>query len=177
MVSWKTGLLLLAVLAGLGVYAYRSRPQPAPAKQALMPCGLLDTLSLEIKSPDRTLLIDRPTPGDPWRVEQPVSAPGDGNAIATLMGSVDSLKVLNTIPTPQPAAAYGLDKPREIVTCRVMEGSSFTLSIGNQSFDSSGYYAQKGGESRVYVISSVEVDSFDNALKEPPVKPSASPSP
>lgn len=177
MVSWKSGLLLLAVLAGLAVYAYASRPQPAPPKRALMPCGLLDTISLEIKAPDRTLLLDRPTPDAAWQVRQPVSAPGDPNAIAQLFGAVDSIKVLNTIAVPQPETAYGFDQPREVVTCRVTSGSSYTLSIGNQSFDSSGYYARKSGDGRVYVISSVEVDSFDSALKQPPVPPNPSPSP
>lgn len=177
MVSWKSGLLLLAVLVGLGIYAYASRPQPPPLVPAFVPCGLLEATGISIQGPSRTLEMVRQTTRDPWQIQQPVKAAGDPNAIDTLVAAIDSVKVLNTIKDVQPAAVYGLDRPREVLTCRVTSGASFTLSIGNQSFDSSGYYAQKGADSRVYVISSVEVDSFDRALAEPPVQPTPGPSP
>ncbi len=177
MVSWKSGLVLLALLVGLGIYAYQSRPQPAPLVPAFVPCGLLDSTSITIQGPSRTLEITRPTPSDPWQIQQPVKATGDPTAISTLVGAIDSVKILNTLKNVQPPAFYGLDRPREVLTCRVTSGASFTLSIGNQSFDSSGYYAQRGADSRVYVISSVEVDSFDKALAEPPVQPAPGSSP
>jgi len=176
-VSWKSGLFLLAVLVGLGVYAYASRPQPAPPGPAFVPCGLLETTSIKIQGPTRALEIVRQTPSDPWQILQPVKAAGDPTAISSLVAAIDSVKVLNTIKNVQPPATYGLDQPREVLTCRLTSGASFTLSIGNQSFDSSGYYAQKGADSRVYVISSVEVDSFDRVLAEPPVQPTPGPSP
>jgi hypothetical protein len=104
-----------------------------------------------------------------------VASEVDHNAVTTLVNSLDVLKVENTIAKPEAASAYGLDQPREVVTCRVKDGSSYNLSVGSQSFDGSGYYARKGGDNRVYVISSVEVQQFDQALARPPVKPSPSP--
>ena len=60
------------------------------------------------------------------------------------------------------------------MACRVQSGRSYNLTVGKQSFDGSGYYARKGGDSRVYIVSSVEVDGFDKALSKPPVKPTPS---
>ena len=110
-----------------------------------------------------------------WEVVQPLQAPGDPNSVDVLVNDVNAIEVLNTISTPQVGSQYGLDQPGFDVSCRVQSGRSYNLTVGNQSFDGSGYYAQKGGDNRVYIISSVEVDGFDRALTTPPVKPTPSP--
>ncbi len=166
------------VLAALGGYAYQTRNRPAPAPApAFFPCGTLTALAVRIEGPQRTLEFERPAQGADWQLLQPQRVAGDAAEIGYLVNALDALKVQNTIRAPGDAAGYGLDHPRETVTCRVKGGSSYTLAIGSQSFDSSGYYAQKSGDSRVYVISSVEVDQVDRSLATPPVKPAPSPTP
>jgi hypothetical protein len=175
LVSWRAGLLLLVVLVGLAVYAFVSRPQAAPPAPAFLGCTGLNTVGIRIQGRDRLVEIQRDTPRDPWRLTQPQQAAADLSSADYLMSEVAAVKVLNTVPGPRTDPAYGLAQPRETLTCRVNGGASYNLSVGNQSFDGSGYYAQKMGDSRVYVISGVEVDEFDRALAEPPVKPSPSP--
>jgi hypothetical protein len=175
LVSWRAGLVLLGVLVALGVYAYLTRPQPAPAAAAFVACRGLDSVGLRVAGGSRVTELQRATPREPWRLTQPTAAAADSSSAQYLMSSIEAIKVLNTIAQPQPAAAYGLDHPREVVACRVMSGRSYNLSVGNQSFDGSGYYTQKTGDSRVYVISSVAVDEFDKVLAEPPVQPTPSP--
>jgi hypothetical protein len=68
-----------------------------------------------------------------------------------------------------------LDHAREKLTCRVLSGASYNLSVGNQGFDGSDYFAPKWGDGRVVVTSAVAGDSFDRAPPEPPVKPCPSP--
>jgi uncharacterized protein DUF4340 len=174
-VSWKAGVVLLAVLAALAAYLVVSRPQPAPARASLVPCDVVKAVYFRVQGPSRTVELRRDTPTSPWRLIQPVAGEVDHNAVTTLVNALDVIKVQNTIAKPEAATAYGLDQPREVVTCRVKDGSSYTLSVGSQSFDGSGYYARKGGDNRVYVISSVEVQQFDQALAKPPVKPTPSP--
>ena len=41
MVSWKGGLVLLVVLAGLGAYALATRPGPAAPQKAFVPCDVV----------------------------------------------------------------------------------------------------------------------------------------
>jgi hypothetical protein len=174
-VSWRAGVVLLGVLVALGVYAFVSRPQPAPAPAAFMACRGLDSVDVRVAGGSRVTELERATPREPWRLSRPRPAPADSSGAQYLMSSIEAIKVLNTIDQPQPASAYGLDRPREVVACRVMSGRSYNLSVGNQSFDGSGYYSQKTGDSRVYVISSVAVDEFDKVLAEPPVQPTPSP--
>jgi uncharacterized protein DUF4340 len=174
-VSWKAGAVLLAVLAALGAYLVVSRPQPAPARSSLVPCDVVKAVYFQVQAPSRTVELQRDTPTSPWRLTQPVATEADPNAVTILVNALDVIKVDNTIAKPEAATSYGLDPPREVVTCRLKDGSSYNLSVGSQSFDGSGYYARKGGDNRVYVISSVEVQQFDQALARPPVKPTPSP--
>jgi hypothetical protein len=175
LVSWRWGIVLLGVLAALAVYLVASRPRPAAQPPALIPCGLLNTVYLRIDGGGRTLELQRPNPRAEWQVVQPVRAPGDPSSVDFLVNDLSSVEVLNTIPTPQPKTQYGLDQPGFDVNCRLQNGRSYNLTVGKQSFDGSGYYAQKGGDNRVFIISSVEVDGFDRALSKPPVKPTPSP--
>jgi hypothetical protein len=175
MVSWKGAAVLVAALAVLVGYLVLSRPRPSPPAQALIPCGPLNTTYLLIQGSGRTLEIQRSGSGDAWELRQPVAAPGDASTVDILVNEVNSVQVLNTISSPKPRDQYGLTDPGLAVTCRVNGGRSYNLTVGNQSFDGSGYYAQKGGDNRVLVISKVEVDGFERALSTPPVKASPSP--
>jgi len=175
MVSWKGGLVLLAVLGALGAYVLATRPGPAKSSpSSLVPCDVVQAVYFKVQGPDRTVELQRDTITSPWLLTQPGPSQADPDRVTTLVNALDVLRVQNTIANPGAAATYGLDKPREVVTCRVKAGSSYNLSVGSPSFDGSGYYARKGGDNRVYVISSVEVQLFDQALAQPPVKPTPS---
>lgn len=175
MVSWKAGLLLLLVLVALGVYAVATRPQPAAARPSFASCSVTSAVYVRVEKAGMVVELQRQTPTDPWLLTQPVQAPADPGKATTFVNAIDVIRVQNTIKDPKADSTYGLATPREVLTCRVKDGSSVNLSVGSQSFDGSGYYARKGGDSRVYVISSVEVDQFDSALAQPPVKPTPSP--
>lgn len=183
MVSWKGALVVLALLAAIVVYAVATRPGPAPALRirSLLPCSGETLLSIRIDYADGSqFLADRPDLAAAWTVRKPVTGRADAIAISVLEQSLDSVEAQNTIRNPGPPSQYGLDKPRETVTCRVTNGSSYTLSVGGESFDKAGYYARKSGSGEVYVISGVQVDEFDRVLSEPPVEQSplpAGPSP
>ena len=184
MVSWKGAVLLAAVLAGLGVYAWLSRPAPPPVVNihSLIPCNQSTAVEIRIDyASGKTFLAGRAGVNSEWTVKQPVSGRADEIPMSALEQSVDAVQAENTIRNPGPPSQYGLDHPREVLTCRVRDGSSYTLSIGGESFDNAGYYARKSGDDAVYVISSVQVDEFDRVLSEPPVLgsplPSGGPSP
>lgn len=175
MVTWRAGLVLLVVLVAVVVYAVLSRPRPPAPGQPFLPCTFLNTVDVRLEGQGGVVELERPTPRDPWQLIQPRQAPADSARVSTLMSTIQSLTVLNTISRPQAASTYGLDTPHGVVSCRLSNRASYNLSVGNQSFDNSGYYARKSGDSRVYVISGVGVDEFDRTLADPPVKPSPSP--
>ncbi len=178
MVSWKSGLLLVVVLAALAFIAFQTRPRPAPEVPALFPCDVVNALDLLVTGRDgRQVEVSRPTDRDPWVVVKPVAAPADQDSARALVQDLHSIVPDNAIEHPDAPSVYGLDSPRVTVTCRVTSGASYTLTVGKENFDSSGYYAAKSGDGRVYVISSVPIDDFDRQLIAPPVRTGASPIP
>lgn len=173
MVNWKVGLALIVIVVGLSAYLILTRPRPAASEFGrILPCSLTDTVLVRVEAGGKVLEVVRPRPGEPWQLTSPVSAPADPLTMEYLTQSLHSVSAINTIRNPDARSSYGLEPPSRIVTCRVNGGNSYTLSVGKESFDGSGYYAQRGGDGRVFVISSIPVDMFDRELAEPPVKPS-----
>jgi hypothetical protein len=172
-------LVLVAALVGLAVMAYLTRPQPArpPPERfgQILPCTISDAVLVRVEAGGRTVEAQRSRPGESWRVTQPVNAPADAVAMVFFVQSMHSVSALNTVASPEAPASYGLDAPSRLVTCRVDSGNSYTLAVGKASFDGSGYYAQRRGDSRVYVISRIPVDEFDKELAEPPIRASETP--
>lgn len=121
--------------------------------------------------------VARPSDRDLWVLVKPFAAPADQDLARSLVEDLHSVAALNALQNPDAPSAYGLDNPRLTVTCRVTSGASYTLTVGKENFDASGYYAAKSGDGRVYVISSVPIDDFDRNLVTPPVRAGASPSP
>ena len=177
MINWKTGLVLLAVLAGLALYAYQTRPHGSPAPAAtLVPCGAADTLELRLEQPGVAVLdLQRAAPGADWQILLPAPGAADAAALDSLLGGLQSTLPTATIGQPPSGSSYGFDRPSLRVSCRLSGGRSYTLSIGDKTFDGSSYYVRLSGQSRVEVISAGEVDQLNQALAKPPYRPSPSP--
>jgi hypothetical protein len=175
MVSWKTGAALLVALIGLAAYLLLSRPQSTPVAPALIPCDVLRTVEVRLAGGGRELDLQRAGERADWQVIQPVAATASHDDVVTLVSAINSINIQNTLSESAAQGDFGLTQPRLTLTCRLSDGKSYNLTVGKPSFDGSGYYAQKAGDGRVYVISKVEVDSMDQALSKPPVQPTPSP--
>src|SRR2546421_5190224 len=106
MVSWKGGLVLLALLGALGVYALATRPGPTRSSSSLVPCDVVQALYFRVQAPSRTVELRRDTITSPWRLTQPAAGEADPDRVTTLVNALDVLKVQNTIAKPGAAAGY-----------------------------------------------------------------------
>jgi hypothetical protein len=176
-VSWKAAVVLAVVLIGLVGYLFVSQQRSHPQPPQFVSCDPATAVALQIQGQGRTFAMQRGDDLREWQITQPVRQPAEGTAADSLVESADGVQVLNTIDRPSGPGQYGLDRPRDVLTCRVKAGTSFTLSVGNPSFDGSGYYARKEGDSRVYVISGVQVEALERALTAPPVSRPSNPTP
>ncbi len=179
MVNWKTAVLLAAVLVALGVYALQSRPHPAapPSTASLLPCDILGTVDIRIAgAAGRVVEASRAAAGQEWRLVLPSPGPADGAALDGVLMAASQLQASDTLKSAPNGPELGLDPPRLTVSCTLVRGRSYTLSIGGQNFDGSGDYARVSGDGRVLVIPSATVAKFQGILDQPPVRPSPSPS-
>jgi len=184
LINWKGALVLVAVLAGLAVYAFQSRPQPSSAKPApaLFPCSATDAVELRVsgadgRAPDLRIL----SPSLDWQLTEPVVGPADQAAVNDLLltaGQLRSSASLSAVPSGQD---LGFNPPSLTVACLLRKGASYTLTIGGHNVDGSGSYARVSGDSRVHVIPSAAVQKFQKVLVAPPIRqfpsPAGSPSP
>jgi hypothetical protein len=178
-INWKAGAVLLVVLVAIAVYALQTRPGPASTKTAagLLPCDVVQTLDLKVTgSGGKVVEVRRSGAADAWQLVQPNPGPADGAAVDGLLASAAQLQSTDTLKNSPATADLGLDPARLTVACTLAKGGSYTLSIGGQNFDGSGDYARVSGDARVHVIPSATVAKFQQALDQPPARPSPSPS-
>jgi Domain of unknown function (DUF4340) len=157
----------LAVLAGLGAYIYfveRKKPA-ADAKEKVF--GLDDAdaakvVSLTIAHADgETIQIKKD--GEEWRMTQPVSVAADSSEVESLLRSLGSAEVDQTVvENPAGLGDFGLDKPRLTLSV-VPQGAAAPLSLllGNKTPDGGGVYAKVPPRARVFTVASYIESSFD----------------
>jgi hypothetical protein len=178
LINWKAALVLAAVLIGLAVYAFQTRPHPSSPKAtpALFPCETNETVDLRLSEPAGTVVAaHRASPGADWQLTQPSSGPADSAAVSDLLLTAYQLRATGTVAVAPSAQDLGLDPPQLTLACLLRKGASYTLTVGGQNFDGSGSYARVSGDSRVHVIPSAAVQKFKKVLAQPPVRPSPSP--
>lgn len=177
MINWKTALVLVAVLAGLAIYAFQSRPQPTTPKPTppLFHCPTTEAVDLRVSSPDGRATEFHLTFDGIWQLTAPVAELADPPAVSDLLATASQLQSTDTLASVPPGQDLGLSPPRLTVTCVLRKGASYTLTVGGQNFDGSGSYARVSGDSRVHVIPSAAVQKFQKVLVEPPVRRSPSP--
>jgi hypothetical protein len=178
-INWRAAVVLVAVLIGLGVYAFQTRPQPpAPAKPspALFPCDTTETIDLRLTGlAGKAMAVHRSSPSEDWQLTQPGPGPADNAAVNDLLATAYQLRASASQAAVPNMSALGLDPPQLTATCGLRKGASYTLTVGGQNFDGSGTYARVSGDARVHVIPSAAVKKFEKALAQPPVRPSPTP--
>jgi hypothetical protein len=175
LVRWRVGLVLLALMFAVGAYIYQSRTRSAqPAPEPLVPCTTLNTVFLAVRSLDLAIELERSSATAEWRLTRPQPSPADASRVAGLMTHLHAMVPQATIEHPE-RTGYGLEAPHLFLTCRVKDGASYNLSVGDRSLDRSGYYVRKSDDSRVFVISATPVEAFNQSLTEPPLPRSPAP--
>jgi hypothetical protein len=54
--------------------------------------------------------------------------------------------------SPEPLSSYGLDSPAATITYTGPGGRTRTVVVGTQNFDGHGYYVQRNGDPRVFLV-------------------------
>jgi hypothetical protein len=116
---------------------------------------------LELLSADNRTIITRAGPRQ-YKLEQPVSAEGDSEAISRLLGELQELKAKDfTAETSDDLATYGLASPRFQVTLweeasgPAQDVRHHTLHFGNAASDTQGVYVRVAERPTIYLVDSL----------------------
>lgn len=162
-------LLLVVVLAGLGAYIYfvdSKRPADAPGAEGQAPREKFfkietDKISeIRVTSQGESTLLRKEKDG--WKLVEPVTAdadPPEAIGMATNITGVESVGVVDE--NPSDLAQFGLDKPAIKVEFKGDGGASGSFSIGNKNPMQTEMYALKGGDKKVYLVSSFQETNFN----------------
>lgn len=143
---WWLNLALLAVVIGLGTYAWlRPEKKPDADKPALTALPAESVRAIEIaRRGEPVVQLERHDSG--WRLTAPIKARADAFAVEQLL-RVLSAPVENIAPAEGGLARYGLDQPRLVLRFDATE-----LRFGDVHPLKDEYYVQYG--ERLYLVSS-----------------------
>jgi hypothetical protein len=138
-----TGILILALAASLGYYFWSQRggkPAQPPSDQPLSATGDGQALlPFDSGSVDQITIIDsgglRTTvhkTGDSWWMIEPIIAPASADTARALSDALTGLRS-SGLPSSDPGAASGLDKPQFTVELTTDDGKTSTLYVGQKT--------------------------------------------
>ncbi len=116
-------VLILALLVGGYAYftAYYSKPEPARKILNIQPG---DIASIELKYPDRDIVLDRPKGGE-WRLVKPIGVDADQTTANNLARAIADAELTRTVEdNPDNLEPFGLAKPATIVTVTTYKGQT-----------------------------------------------------
>ena len=84
----------------------------------------------------------------------------DASLITTLRKFTETITATDQVQSVSSLAAFGLDNPQSTAAITFSDGSTATVSIGNQTPSKSGYYTQIKGDDNVYIFDTNAVTLF-----------------
>jgi hypothetical protein len=138
--NFKTTILLLIVLAGIGAYVIFTHHSAEPTDQTTQPPVNQGTKLTDLTADDLSKIAIKPTSGgeiilqkagSDWRLVEPIAAPADAGTVSTLIGALVDLRSAGQLTADQKSAA-GLDQPPYTVELTDKSGKVTTIAFGSK---------------------------------------------
>lgn len=177
----RNTIILVIVFVALAGYAYyiQSRgpvSSQASATPSATPATVFEFLTdnaVKFQVSDlhqnQTVVVSRQ--GEGWHMEQPKDSATDSSRVGVALDTIAHMDAVRVLTSTVELSAYGLVTPTIEVRVTMSDTTQSVLQIGDATADKANYYALKGGDKQVYLISSSSVDTFRNYLDLPPYPP------
>jgi Domain of unknown function (DUF4340) len=160
-------LILAVLLVAFYFYETRKEEEKKTAEETasvLFSIKPEEVTSLVLKSGEQEIRVAKRS--GTWEILQPVHSGVDSFALSRLLNQLSGLKSLRLIAeSPKDLSVFGLRQPEVTLTFRAAD-QDISLLIGSISPVEKGYYAAKGGEGKVYLISGDDKRALDRPLIE-----------
>lgn len=98
----------------------------------------------------------------------------DSSQIESISTQLSSLQVLETMTQTLLPTAVGLDTPAYTITLTTVDGTQMVTHVGMQTAIGEGYYI-RNDNGQIVIVDKTTLDDILNALKSPPLLPTATP--
>lgn len=166
-------LVVFIALAGVAIFTNRSgaagaqgTPTPNMGVFSFQPT---DVKTLKITYTGKTTTVQQDSSGN-WKLIAPAAQYSDSTHIAGVVATMARMQKDRDVPmgTNSPST-FGLDKPYLTATATLKDGSQHTLVVGNKNPGGSGYYAQIQGQSGLFIVPIIDVDTMAQIVTQPPI--------
>lgn len=107
---------------------------------------------VDIRNQDATYTIYYDKSEDVYRIKGYEDLMMDDEVTNSLTTYASTITAAKKVEKKAPLKDYGLDKPAATATIRYKDGSTATLSVGNQTPAKDGYYVRMDGNEAVYIF-------------------------
>jgi hypothetical protein len=160
-------LILIVVLAGLGGYIYfvdSKRPAPGidgqAAKEKVYSFGVDQVDEVKLTYQGESSLLRKSDAG--WKMIEPVETDADPAEAVSLAQAIANLELVRVVDeNATDLAQYGLAEPPIAVEFKAQGGVTGALMLGDKNATQGEMYAVKGGEKKVFLVSSFQETNFN----------------
>lgn len=163
----------VVVLAGLGGWLWWSQKHPSkpvpetPTLPAIVKVDAHAVTSLTVTSKGAQSVTLVPNGSNAWKITAPAEYRADADTVNALVSSLTDLHPATVVDEHAVSLApYGLSDPAVTVKVDERNNQSASLSLGDKTPTSGGYYVMIPGTARVYTVDSSVESSLAKSLND-----------
>ncbi|HKX27984.1 MAG TPA: DUF4340 domain-containing protein, partial [Blastocatellia bacterium] len=163
-------LLLVAGLAGIGVYYFEVKPGKTPeeadkTKLVFQNASREDITAINITRGAETINME--LQDNRWMVKQPINTPADEAALNQLIGTMANARIDSEFtPAADQLKSYGLAEPVVKIEIRLKNGQTQRLELGNKDPIGTSAYGRINGAQNVSMLPIGLLSSADKPLND-----------
>jgi len=165
---FRTTLLLIVLLLGLGGYVYwveYPQAQEEAKKKTLFDVKGDDVQEVSLVYADREIALKKS--GEDWRITKPLDVAADATAAKNLANAIAECEVKKELTDASAdLAQYGLDKPFVTVTVKLKDKELPAVAVGKNTPVGFSTYLQKADDKKVVLTSSAFRSGVDKQVKD-----------
>lgn len=181
----RVTLILVAVFAVFFGYVFfveqNKTPEqlgtPAPTlAPGIFQLNASNVKSLQVRDLRAPREVDLTRTDKGWQVDKPVQKPADSSAVDNIVSQLVTLKASRVLTNVTDLAPYGFVTATVEARFTMSDTTTYALTIGDKTPDTSGYYAvYTGDKSRVFIVDGSTVSQMLLWLDNPPYEPTPTP--
>lgn len=165
---FRTTLLLILILLGLGAYVYWvevPKAEEEAKRKTLFDFKADDVTAMSLVYTDREIAVEKA--GDAWKLTKPIEAAADSITVRNLINAIAECEVKKELTeVSEDRAQYGLDAPLVKIAVQLGDRALPEIRVGKATPVGASAYVERGGADEIVLTSSAFRTSVDKQVKD-----------